>query len=60
MSTDTEDLDVVDDEIVVEIPIEEPVAAAKIDLSKRRIIDAMLEERRLKKKLAEFDFDYDI
>ena len=34
-----------------------PVEVAKTNLTKRRIIDNLLEERRLQKQLAEFDFD---
>lgn len=56
MSTDKEDLDV-DDEVVAEDPIDEPVEVAKTNLSKRRTIDNLLEERRLKKLLADYDFD---
>ncbi|WP_164897250.1 PA3496 family putative envelope integrity protein [Pseudomonas alkylphenolica] len=56
MSTDKEDLDV-DDEVVAEDPVDEPVETAKTNLSKRRTIDNLLEERRLKKQLADYDFD---
>ena len=34
-----------------------PVEVAKTNLTKRRIIDNLLEERRLQKQLNEFDFD---
>ena len=34
-----------------------PVETAKTNLTKRRIIDNFLEERRLHKQLAEYDFD---
>lgn len=34
-----------------------PVEIAKTNLTKRRIIDNFLEERRLHKQLAEYDFD---
>lgn len=34
-----------------------PVETAKTNLSKRRTIDNMLEERRLQKQLADFDYD---
>ncbi|CAK9887877.1 MULTISPECIES: PA3496 family putative envelope integrity protein [Pseudomonas] len=57
MSTDKEDLDVdvVDDIDPVD---EEPqVEVAKTNLSKRRTIDNLLEERRLQKQLADYDFD---
>lgn len=34
-----------------------PVEAAKNNLTKRRVIDNLLEERRLKKQLADYDYD---
>ena len=37
---------------------EPPVEVAKTNLTKRRIIDNLLEERRLQKQLNEFDFDF--
>ncbi|BAP80714.1 leucyl-tRNA synthetase [Pseudomonas sp. MT-1] len=36
---------------------EAQVEVAKTNLTKRRIIDNLLEERRLQKQLNEFDFD---
>lgn len=36
---------------------EAPAEVAKTNLTKRRIIDNLLEERRLQKQLNEFDFD---
>jgi|TARA_Y100001968_G_scaffold316151_1_gene343605 hypothetical protein len=36
---------------------EAPVEVAKTNLTKRRIIDNLLEERRLQKELNDFDFD---
>ena len=36
---------------------EAPVEVAKTNLTKRRIIDNLLEERRLSKQLADYDFD---
>ena len=58
MSTDKEDLEI-DDEAgpSEEFSTEPPVEAAKANLSKRRTIDNMLEERRLQKQLADYDFD---
>jgi hypothetical protein len=58
VSTEKEDLDVDDeapasDEFVNDTPVE----AAKTNLSKRRTIDNLLEERRLQKRLADYDFD---
>ena len=60
MSTDKEQLDVEDDLVesdddVVEAPVAE---LAKTNLSKRRTIDNLLEERRLQKQLADYDFDF--
>ncbi|MCW1243284.1 hypothetical protein OC610_02610 [Pseudomonas sp. SAICEU22] len=59
MSTGKEQLDVEDDFITVEADDAEPVAVevAKTNLSKRRTIDNLLEERRLQKQLADYDFD---
>ena len=60
MSTGKEQLDVEDD--LVEVADDEgdaPVAeVAKTNLSKRRTIDNLLEERRLQKQLADYDFDF--
>ncbi|MFK0089337.1 PA3496 family putative envelope integrity protein [Pseudomonas sp. NPDC090755] len=58
MSTDKEDLEVVDDEFEAgEADEPAPPETAKTNLSKRRTIDNMLEERRLQKELADFDYD---
>ena len=46
-----EDGEVVNDDI--------PAATTKNSLTKRRVIDNLLEERRLNKELADFDFDID-
>ena len=59
MSTGKEQLEVEDDLVesdddVVETPVAE---VAKTNLSKRRTIDNLLEERRLQKQLADYDFD---
>jgi hypothetical protein len=57
MSSDKEPMDV-DDDMAAETDDAEPVVeVAKTNLSKRRTIDNLLEERRLQKQLAEFDFD---
>jgi len=57
MSSDKEPLDV-DDDIATDTDDAEPVVeVAKTNLSKRRTIDNLLEERRLQKQLAEYDFD---
>jgi hypothetical protein len=59
MSTDKEQLDVEDDFITLETDEAEPVSVepAKTNLSKRRTIDNLLEERRLQRQLADFDYD---
>ncbi|MFJ4144254.1 PA3496 family putative envelope integrity protein [Pseudomonas sp. NPDC089734] len=59
MSTGKEQLDVDDDFTAVDSDESEqpPVEPAKTNLSKRRTIDNMLEERRLQKQLADYDFD---
>ncbi len=58
MSTGKEQLDTEDDFISVENDDAEPVVeVAKTNLSKRRTIDNLLEERRLQKQLADYDFD---
>ena len=58
MSTDKEDLELDEDFVAEEADDAEPVVeVAKTNLTKRRIIDNFLEERRLLKQLAEYDFD---
>ncbi|OIN52594.1 hypothetical protein BLL37_19990 [Pseudomonas azotoformans] len=59
MSTGKEQLEVEDDLVEsdddgTEAPVLE---VAKTNLSKRRTIDNLLEERRLQKQLADYDFD---
>ena len=59
MSTGKEQVEVEDDLVESDDEGEEtPVAeVAKTNLSKRRTIDNLLEERRLQKQLADYDFD---
>ncbi|AYG09566.1 hypothetical protein D7M10_21890 [Pseudomonas fluorescens] len=59
MSTGKEQLDVEDDFVATDTDevAEAPVEVAKTNLSKRRTIDNLLEERRLQKQLADYDFD---
>ncbi|MBF8747579.1 MULTISPECIES: PA3496 family putative envelope integrity protein [Pseudomonas] len=57
MSTDKEDLSIEDDIDIVDDDAEPQVETAKTNLSKRRTIDNLLEERRLQKQLADFDYD---
>ncbi|MBT1259240.1 MULTISPECIES: PA3496 family putative envelope integrity protein [Pseudomonas] len=59
MSTGKEQLEVEDDLVEsdddgTEAPV---VEVAKTNLSKRRTIDNLLEERRLQRQLADYDFD---
>ncbi|PTQ69397.1 PA3496 family putative envelope integrity protein [Pseudomonas sp. GV071] len=59
MSTSKEELEL-DEDVVSDDSdevVEAPVEVAKTNLTKRRIIDNLLEERRLHKQLAEYDFD---
>jgi hypothetical protein len=58
MTTETDELDVDDDLAPVEAEDVEPVVeVSKSNLSKRRTIDNLLEERRLQRQLADYDFD---
>ncbi|KAB0517101.1 MULTISPECIES: PA3496 family putative envelope integrity protein [Pseudomonas] len=58
MSTGKEQLEVEDDLVESDDDgAEAPVEVAKTNLSKRRTIDNLLEERRLQKQLADYDFD---
>ncbi|OLS64764.1 PA3496 family putative envelope integrity protein [Pseudomonas putida] len=58
MSTDKEDLDIDDDSPAAEEFVSDNTAqAAKTNLIKRRTIDNLLEERRLQRQLADYDFD---
>ena len=60
MSTGKEQLDVEEDFVAADTDeaAEAPVEVAKTNLSKRRTIDNLLEERRLQKQLADYDFDF--
>jgi hypothetical protein len=58
MSDDKVPVDEDDDFVVVDSDESEPVVeVAKTNLSKRRTIDNLLEERRLQRQLADYDFD---
>jgi hypothetical protein len=58
MSTDKEDLELDEDFVADDSDDgDAPMEVAKTNLTKRRIIDNFLEERRLNKQLAEYDFD---
>ena len=59
--SDEKDTLEVDDDFVIEEPEEALpvlVETAKTNLSKRRTIDNLLEERRLQRQLADYDFDF--
>jgi len=57
--SDKEDIQLEDDFVAEDDDdaAEARVEVAKTNLTKRRIIDNLLEERRLQKQLNEFDFD---
>lgn len=58
MTTDKEELDVDEDFVAVEADEIEPVVeVSKTNLTRRRTIDNLLEERRLQRLLADYDFD---
>lgn len=59
MSTGKEQEDVDDDFVSADADeaAQTTVEVAKTNLSKRRTIDNLLEERRLQKQLADYDFD---
>ncbi|WP_338546568.1 hypothetical protein V6W80_08375 [Pseudomonas benzopyrenica] len=61
MAEDKSDIDVDDDfetdnEASETVDPVEPIVS-KTNLTKRRLIDNMLEERRLKRQISEYDFD---
>ncbi len=56
MSTDKEDL-IIDDDFNGTDDDEPQAEPAKTNLSKRRTIDNLLEERRLQRQLADYDYD---
>jgi hypothetical protein len=57
--SDKEQMDVDDDFVSgdADEAAQVPTETAKTNLSKRRTIDNLLEERRLQKQLADYDFD---
>ncbi|MFS0828254.1 PA3496 family putative envelope integrity protein [Pseudomonas phoenicis] len=57
MSTDKDD-DLLDDDFTAEEDAPAPIEQAKTNLSKRRTIDNLLEERRLQRQLTDFDYDF--
>lgn len=58
MSTEKDDLELEDDLVEDDNDdTERTIEVAKTNLTKRRIIDNMLDERRLRKQLDDYDFD---
>lgn len=58
MAEDKSDIDVDEDfETEGEAPETVELVVSKTNLTKRRLIDDMLEERRLKRQISEYDFD---
>ena len=59
MTTANEEIEVEDDPVVQDSDdtTDAPVEIAKTNLAKRRVIDNLLEERRLRKQLSDYDFD---
>lgn len=58
MSTGKDEIEIEEDFIAEEADeAEAPAEVAKTNLTKRRIIDNYLEERRLQKQLNDYDFD---
>ena len=59
MSTGKEELEVEEDFPVVDQDqaVDAPVEVAKTNLAKRRTIDALLAEKRLKKELEDYPYD---
>ena len=59
MSTDKDDTEL-DDDLVADDSddeVEAKVETPKSNMARRRVIDNLLEERRLQRQLAELDFD---
>ncbi|CAG8866849.1 hypothetical protein PS627_02135 [Pseudomonas fluorescens] len=57
MSTDEKEDLAIDEDFTSTDDDEPQVEPAKTNLDKRRTIDNLLEERRLKRQLADYDFD---
>ena len=58
MSTAKEEIETEEDFVAEDTDDgEAPAEVAKTNLTKRRIIDNYLEERRLQKQLSDYDFD---
>lgn len=58
MSADKEELELDEDFVAEDADdAQAPAEVAKTNLTKRRIIDNFLDERRLHKQIAEYDFE---
>lgn len=59
MTAANEEIDPEEDPVVQESEeeVEAPAEVAKTNLAKRRVIDNLLDERRLRRQLADYDFD---
>jgi hypothetical protein len=55
--TEKAELELDDDFVESSEEADEPVEVAKTNLTKRRIIDNLLDERRLQKRLNDYDYD---
>lgn len=60
MSKAKADIELDDDDFIEEeeAPDTDNVVSTKSNLTKRRLIDNYLEERRLQKQLSDFDYDF--
>ncbi|MCO6055604.1 hypothetical protein NG726_02800 [Pseudomonas sp. MOB-449] len=58
MSTAKDDIELAEEFVAEDAEESEtPAETAKTNLTKRRVIDNYLEERRLQKQLSDYDFD---
>ena len=58
MASEKSDIELDDDFVETEGDVEAAdVPVSKTNLTQRRLIDNMLEERRLKRQISEYDFD---
>ena len=59
MTTAKEEIELEDDPVAQDSDdtTEQPVEVAKTNLAKRRVIDNLLDEKRLRKQLSDYDFD---
>lgn len=59
MTDANEEIELDDDPVAQDSdePAERPAEVAKTNLAKRRVIDNLLDERRLRRQLSDYDFD---